>query len=172
MISYLKSNFRGLNIPKKLVALIDFNNKASKKNSFTMGFKFYVDRDRKLLKKYSQDEEFLNSIFEFSTVSATDEDGCQYEAIYAFLLIDKKHSLDDSPIIIIGDDGGIHIIASNFDELLILLAFDSVPIVSWDYAFFYKEPDDPESPAKREYYDWLKERYVLNPIVNIDFFNR
>jgi hypothetical protein len=154
--------FNGLTVPKRLLALLKFDHEVAKNNYFSDGFEFSLDKDKIGLKTYSDKEIFLNSIYEFANADGTGSS-------YGFWLKDGNTDLEHVPIVAFGSEGGYHVVASNLDEFLQILTFDSEPMIDWDELNYYKDPDDFEHTAKSsEYIDWLKNEYSLSVIENAD----
>lgn len=158
----LVSYFQGLIVPKRLLALLKFDNEVAQKNYFSDGFEFSIDKDKIGLKTYSDNETFLNSIYEFANADGTGSS-------YGFWLQDGNSNLDQAPIVAFGSEGGYHVVASNLGELLQILTFDSEPMIDWDEIYYYKDPDDFEpSDKSKEYREWLENECSLSPIENAD----
>ena len=158
----LISHFQGLNIPEKLSALLKFSNEVAQKNYFSDGFEFSLDKEKSGLKTYSDNEEFLHSIYEFANADGTGSS-------YGFWLKDGSSDLDRAPIVAFGSEGGFQIVANNLDGLLQILTFDSEPMIDWDEIYYYKDPDDFEPSAKsKEYSDWLIKECALVAIDSAD----
>ena len=158
----LISYFGELTVPKKLLALLEFDNEVVGNNYFSDGFEFSLDEEKYGLKTYSDNESFLNSIYEFANADGTG-------STYGFWLKDGNFNLEEVPIVAFGSEGGYHVVACNIDELLQILTFDSEPMIDWDEVFYYKEPDDFEPSSKiEEYKRWLKIEYSLPAIENAD----
>ncbi|MCJ8311620.1 MAG: hypothetical protein HRU38_02800 [Saccharospirillaceae bacterium] len=158
----LIKNFKGLAIPSMLLSLLQFDNEVVKNNYFSDGFEFSVDEEKTGLKTYSDEKDFLNSIYEFAN---SDGSGSSY----GFWLKDGNVNLDQVPIVVFGSEGGYHIVACNLDDLLQILTFDSEPMIDWDEVYYYKDPDDFEPSEKsKEYKDWLKNEFNISPIDDAD----
>lgn len=158
----LVSCFKGLSVPKKLLALLKFDSEISPRRYFSDGFEFSIDKEKIGLKTYSEDEKFLNSIYEFANADGTGSS-------YGFWLKDGNSNLDNVPIVVFGSEGGFHVVAKNLDRLLQILTFDSEPMIDWDEVYYYKDPDDFEPTSKsKEYRDWLKSECALDPITSAD----
>lgn len=158
----LKKFFGELEIPEKLFALRKFDEEVAQGYWFSEGFEFSLDKDRVGLKTYSDDTEFLNSLYEFANA---DGNGSSY----GFWLCDGNVDLNKAPIVAFGSEGGFHIVAKDLSGLLEILTFDSEPMIDWDEIYYYKDPDDFEpSPKSEEYCSWLKEKYEIGKIDNAD----
>ena len=69
------------------------------------------------------------------------------------------------PILVFGDEGGVHIVADNILQLMQLLTYDVEISVDFDDAYFYKDEDDyEESEDHQKYKLWLKNNFQLDPI--------
>lgn len=153
--------FQGLNVPKKLLALMKFDNEIAQCSYFSDGFEFYLDEEKVGLKTYSDDERFLNSIYEFARADGTGSS-------YGFWLKDGNSNLDDVPIVVFGSEGGFHVVAKNLDRFMQILTFDSEPMINWNKVYYYKGSDFEPASKSKEYRDWLKSEYGLEPIDNAD----
>jgi len=168
MLGYkeLLDAFRGSHIPEKLTSLYNFSKIKNNENSFLNGFKFHIDKRRVLLKKYSDDKNFLNSIYEFASA-----DTCG--SIYAFWVIDDNCNLDDAPIVTFDGEGeGVHVVANTLDDFLKIISHKAEPYISWENVSFYYEPyypyeaplDEYEILNRDRYLKWLKKEYNICPV--------
>jgi hypothetical protein len=150
--------FQGFNIPANLLALLNFDIEIAQGDFYSDGFEFSLDSDKTGLKTYSTAEEFLNSIYEFACADGSGSS-------YAFWLKDGNNDLGNAPVVVFGSEGGFHIVARNFNELLQILTFDSEPMIDWDSVSYYKDPDDFEpSSMSKKYRKWLKKECLLGHI--------
>ncbi|TCI89984.1 hypothetical protein [Tenacibaculum sp. M341] len=67
----LKKIFSDLKPPKILIELLGFVNVHSKNDWFSDGFEFYFDEKKQMLKTYSEENDFLNSLIEFAQADGT-----------------------------------------------------------------------------------------------------
>lgn len=142
--------FSGMKLPDKLLKLCDFQNEIGKGDFYSEGFELSIDKEKIGLKTYSDDDNFLNYIYEFANADSTG-------STYGFWFSSFNQNLNEAPICVFGSEGEYHIVANNFDELRQILTFDSEPIIDWDEVYFYKDPDDYEpSPKSKELIDWVK----------------
>lgn len=154
--------FQGMEVPNKLLALLKFESEVSKQEYFSDGFEFSLDKEKVGLKTYSNDKQFLNSIYEFANADGTG-------STYGFWLMDGNTNLNDVPIVVFGSEGGYHIVAKNLDELLQILTFDSEPMIDWEDVYYYKDPDEFEPSSKStEYCEWLKNNFAIDPVDSAD----
>ncbi|NEB36155.1 hypothetical protein [Streptomyces sp. SID14515] len=91
---------------------------------------------------------------------------------YAIWLLDDRADLATLPVLLLGDEGGVHVVARDLPELLRVLASGWSPMCDWDSLDYYDEREDeeqdggdgdgyapcPENPAFRA---WLRERFGL-----------
>ena len=75
-------------------------------------FGLLVTNDKTGIKTWSEEEEFYNSFIEFAGANGSGSS-------YAYWLIDKD--LNNCPIVVFGDEGGVHIVAENILQLLYLI---------------------------------------------------
>jgi hypothetical protein len=137
-------------LPKEFEMLIEFQNNSEFEN-YSEGFGLYLDD----LKHWSTDPGFLNSVKAFAQANGTG-------STYAFWEDEKGKSLDEIPIVVFGDEGGIHVVAENLLQLMHLLSFDAEISVDHEEVYFYKDEDDHEGTDDNEAYcEWLKKNFNL-----------
>lgn len=108
------------------------------------------------LKTYSEEESFLNSFVEFATATAGG-------STYAIWVINEN--LDKCPVVVFGDEGGIHLVAKNTEDLIRLIGYDQEISVGWSAAYFYKdEEQDYESENREAFWAWSKTNLNLEPV--------
>ena len=79
------------------------------------------------------------------------------------MLIDED--LNNCPIVVFGDEGGVHIVAENTKKLIQLLTLDTEISVDFDKAYFYQDEEYyEESENKEEFKDWVKNQFNLEAI--------
>ncbi|HGF4942351.1 TPA: hypothetical protein ACF4E7_004689 [Vibrio parahaemolyticus] len=150
----LIEHFEGLTLPENLLPLISFDDEVASDAYFSEGFEFSIDQEKLGLKTYSESKDFLNSIYEFASADASGSS-------YGFWLKDGNRNLENAPIVAFGSEGGYHVVARNFNELLQILTFDCEPMIEWDSVCYYRDPDDYEPSEHRgEYCAWLKVRGI------------
>lgn len=118
---------------------------------------FYLSaNDKTGIKTWSEDPEFYNAFIEFAAANGSG-------SFYTFWL--QQDDLNNCPIVVFGDEGGIHVVATNIRELLQLLTFDREVSVDFDTAYFYKDEDEAyESPEHAAYADWLQTKLNLDTV--------
>jgi hypothetical protein len=66
------------------------------------------------------------------------------------------------PIVVFGDEGGVHIVAENILQLLHLLTYDVEIRVNENGVYFEKDNNKyKESKNNKEYIKWIKDNYGL-----------
>jgi hypothetical protein len=150
------SQFGKYSIPKELKMLFDFENEHGPESFSTCFFLRSIDKEG--LKTMSLKQAFLDSFIEFATANGSG-------STYAYWLVEKE--LENCPIVVFGDEGGIHVIANSTKDLIHLLTYDIEISVGNDEATFYKEEEDYESSEyKKEFVKWVKDNFGLKAIKN------
>ncbi|MGY0063097.1 hypothetical protein ACWY4P_42265 [Streptomyces sp. LZ34] len=85
-------------------------------------------------------------------------------SLYALWRIDDRTDLATLPVALLGDEGGIHLVARNVREFLQFLAsLEEEPWSDWDdggVGFRRSEP----TPCRAEYLAWLDRHFGLGPL--------
>jgi hypothetical protein len=147
--------FGNYEIPSDLKLLYEFENKYGSENYSEC---FYLKTTTKYggLENWCESETFINKFLEFATANGSGSS-------YAYYLIEEK--LENCPIVVFGDEGGIHVVANSTQDLIHLLTFDIEISVDHDSASFYKsEKYYTESDCKEEFDHWVKSNFNLNAI--------
>lgn len=143
-------------IPNDLINLFNFDLQFGAE---TYSENFYMHSiDKTGLKTWSENEDFYTRFIEFARANGSG-------STYAYWLIDND--LNKCPIVVFGDEGGIHIVAENTLKLIHLLTYDVEISVGLENIYYYKDEDQDdydESENKKEYLNWVKENYNFNPI--------
>ncbi|MGV3611375.1 MAG: hypothetical protein ACO1N0_10525 [Fluviicola sp.] len=156
-IPEFKQNLGVSELPVELEKLIQFQNEQSDFECYSEGFGLQID-DKSGIDSWSKDEAFLERLFPFAQANGTG-------SVYAFWNEGSSNDLSEFPIVVFGDEGGVHVIAENFLALMQLLTFDSEISVYHDEVYFYKEEDESEeSEDHAAYVLWLKENFNLDPL--------
>ncbi len=144
-------------LPLTLEKLLNFSNEVDF-DTFSDGF--YLDEYNKTgLKTYSEQPDFYNTFIEFACANGSGSS-------YAFWLIDTD--LENCPIVVFGDEGGIFVVAENIVQLIHLLTFDQ-EISIYKNAYFYRDENDEdyeESDTHFEFVDWVEKEFGLSKIEN------
>ncbi len=140
-------------LPKELEMLIEFQNQSGFEN-YSDGFGIYEDN----LDHWSTEPEFQEKL---KVLGQANGSGSQY----AFWENVKGKNLNQQPIVVFGDEGGVHIVAENLLQLMHLLTFDCEISVYWDEVYFYKDTDEHDgTDYNEEYCAWLQENFNLETI--------
>lgn len=148
-------NFPGHGVPAELAKLLIFQNETGFE-TYSDGFGLYVD-DKSGLRSWSNKAEFLDGLMPFAQASCGG-------SFYALWLDGSGKSLSEIPVIACGDEGGLHVIASNVRELMQLLTYDAEPLIDHDGITFYRAQDYAPRPALAKFKDWLKSELGLEPV--------
>ncbi|AWK05920.1 hypothetical protein HYN56_17490 [Flavobacterium crocinum] len=142
-------------IPEDLVKLYEFQ-KEYGSETYSECFGLLMINDKTGIKTWSEEEEFYNSFIEFAGANGSGSS-------YAYWLIDDD--LNNCPIVVFGDEGGIHVVAENIRKLIHLLTLDTEISVDFDYCYFYKDEEYySENENKEEFHEWVKREFNLNAI--------
>jgi len=146
------NQFGSHKIPNNLEKLLFFFNEVDF-DTFSDGF-YLNEYDKKGIEIYSENPDFYNSFIEFACANGSGSS-------YAFWLIDDD--LENCPIVVFGDEGGIFVVAENMVQLIHLLTFDT-EISIYRKAYFYRDDDFEESDTHYEFVDWVAEEFGLQKI--------
>lgn len=142
-------------LPTDLVKLYEFEQKYGPE-TYSECFGLTITEDKTGIKTWSEKEEFYNSFIEFAGANGSGSS-------YAYWLINED--LNDCPIVVFGDEGGIHIVAENISTLIHLLTLDTEISVDFDSAYFYKDEEYyEENENKEEFQQWVKKEFSLDPL--------
>ena len=79
------------------------------------------------------------------------------------------------PVVVFGDEGGVHVVAEHRRDLLRILTYDAEPIIDFDEVSFYKdevsfykEDEHEAQEAAGEYVQWLNAQFGLDPVDDPD----
>ncbi|NIF06144.1 hypothetical protein F3J23_11900 [Chryseobacterium sp. Tr-659] len=149
-----KKQFGIYQVPHDLEKLFEFEQKHGAEN-YAESFCLY-SFNKAGLKTYSEEPGFLNSFIEFATATGGG-------STYAFWVISED--LEKCPIVVFGDEGGIHLTAKNIMQLIHLLTYDTEITVGWDNAYFFKDEEyAAESEEREAFWHWAKENFDFDPI--------
>ena len=75
-------------------------------------------------------------------------------SVYALWRVDDREDLGALPVVVLGSEGGFHVVARNLAELLQLLGFDAEIAVDWNDAYMIRvegldEPAVAMTPTSR-----------------------
>lgn len=152
-----KENLGLTEIPTELEKLIYFQNNISSFENYVDGFGVLID-DKSGLMSWSEDEIFLNRLFPFAQANGAG-------SFYAIWNDGTNQPLNQMPVVVFGDEGGVHIVAANILHFLHLLTYDAEIGVDFDEAYFYRDEESyEESEDLREYLKWIKGDYGFDQI--------
>ena len=141
-----------LNLLKELQDRLGFENYAE-----GFGLSDYND-NYGLAAGWSKEPEFLARLIPFAQANGSG-------SIYALWHLDeptgRATDLAALPVVVFGDEGGLHVVARDLRELLQLLALDAEVSVDWDDAHFYTDSEDEHSNGHAEYVAWLARHFRL-----------
>lgn len=142
-------------LPTDLIKLYEFEQEYGPE-TYSECFGLTITEDKTGIKTWSEKEEFYNSFIEFAGANGSGSS-------YAYWLINED--LNDCPIVVFGDEGGIHIVAENTSKLIHLLTLDTEISVDFDSAYFYKDEEYyEENENKEEFQQWVKKEFSLDPL--------
>jgi hypothetical protein len=148
--------FPGGAAPEALGKLFDFQREA--------GFEAYADgfgllaMDKGALSSWSSDPAFAARLTPFAQASG----GGSFYALWAPEGVTDPARM---PVIVFGDEGGIHVVAEDVRALLGLIGFDVEPSVDFDGVSFYKDQDRYQPRRQRAaYVDFLRRELGLEPV--------
>ncbi|SEW34701.1 hypothetical protein SAMN05428988_4192 [Chitinophaga sp. YR573] len=150
------SNFHGNKLPDELSLLFEFEQEHGTESYSEC---FYLDSDgESALSSWSTDKGFLKMLMPFAVANGSG-------SVYAFWDEGKGKSLKEMPVVVFGDEGGVHVVGKNILELMQLLTYDTEISVYHDEAYFYKDEEEyQESEYAEAYKNWLKETFNINPV--------
>ncbi len=159
-IQEFKENWGVSNLPAELEKFIQFQNEHSDFECYSQGFGIMID-DKSGIKTWSEQEEFLERLFPFAQANGSG-------STYAFWSDGSSNELNKLPIVVFGDEGGVHVVAENLLALMQMLLFDSEISVDWERVYFYKDEDYEESEDHESFKNWLKKEFNLEPVEDPD----
>jgi hypothetical protein len=147
--------FGSYKLPEDLVKLYEFEQEHGVE-SYSECFGLTITEEKRGIKTWSEEEEFYNSFIEFAGANGSG-------SLYAYWLIDKD--LNNCPIVVFGDEGGVHVVAESTRKLIQLLTLDTEISVDFDSAYFYKDEEYyEESENLEEFQEWVKEQFGFDAI--------
>jgi hypothetical protein len=146
-------------LPNELENLILFASNLPDSNYYSDGFEICGEGKIGLQYGWCDKEDFLNKLIAFATANGSG-------SIYAIWINDDEKPLNELPIAVFGDEGGVHIVAENILQLLHLLTYDVEIEVDDNNAHFHKDKNAyQKSQNLGKYLEWIKENYNLDPII-------
>ena len=158
-IPEFKENLGLAEIPTALEKLICFQENISSFGNYADGFGLLID-DKSGLKSWSADESFLEKLLPFAQANSSG-------SFYTIWNDGIEKPLSEMPIVVFGDEGGVHVVAESILQLLHLITYDTEISVDFEEVYFYKDKDNyKESEDLVAYLEWLKDNYNLTQITD------
>jgi hypothetical protein len=117
---------------------------------FSDGFELIDYDDVSYVDSWSSDPEFLARIVPFAQANGSG-------SVYALWRADEQAELSAAPVVVFGDEGGVHVVAGNVQALLRLLALDTEISVDWQRVYFWRDEEEEHCPGHDRYLAWLAE---------------
>jgi hypothetical protein len=149
-----KANFHHHDVPEEIVKLVEFQN--AQPQAFCRGFALAVD-DKKLLKPFSEKREFLDALCPLGRANGSG-------SLYALWARDHGKSVRESPVLVFGDAGGVHVVAESALHFLRLLTLDAEPMIDESAVMYLKDDGETPSPRAKEYAGWLEHHFHVRPV--------
>jgi hypothetical protein len=111
------------------------------------------------LHTWSGHPEFLSRFIPFAQATGSGSD-------YALWRCDDRTDLASLPVVFVGDEGDLYVIARSLTELFQLLAIDSEPLSH--YGFPDPESVEEHSDGHSEFRTWLDQNFGLGPPEDLD----
>lgn len=106
------------------------------------------------LHTWSEHPDFLSRFIPFAQANGSGSD-------YALWRCDDRTDLATLPVVLVGDEGDLHVVARGLTELFQLLALDSEPFS--DGGFLDTESVEEHSDSHHEFLAWLDQNFGLGP---------
>jgi predicted DNA-binding WGR domain protein len=151
-------NFAGLKVPEELARLLDFQTEYGIEN-YSQQFGLTAKDKYESCQSWSKNKSFLQALSLIGVANGTGSE-------YYFWNIGKAKSLSDVPVVIFGDEGGVHVVAENLRGLLQLLSYDCDPSVGFEGVSFYRTKDEDPSAEIKPFRKWLKDNFKIDTVKN------
>ncbi|RZL44386.1 MAG: hypothetical protein EOP00_20055 [Pedobacter sp.] len=151
--------FKGYEMPHELKLLKQFQDDFG--HYYADGFMLRAE-DKSAVSSWSENPDYLVRLVPFALANGTG-------SFYAIWNNGTEKKLIEMPVVVFGDEGGVHIVAENTLQLMHLLTYDTEITVDFDKTYFYKTDEFyQESDDHLEYVNWLSTNFKLNIIENPD----
>ncbi len=156
LFSEYENVFGNNKTPETLKKLMAFD--TDHQHDYNWGFELCTDVNKEPDRgQYSLDEEYFQKLVIFARADGTGSH-------YALWLDQTETSFENAPVIFLGSEGDIRIIASNIRELLVLLSFGPETLDG----HFYKDLDEYDDPVHANAFrTWMKQELNIHPIQNL-----
>jgi hypothetical protein len=111
------------------------------------GFELIDFGDVSYVDSWSAKPAFLERVLAFAQANGSG-------SVYALWRPDDGADLAKAPVVVFGDEGGVHVVARDIRDLLRLLTLDTEISVDWERAYFWREEEE-HSPGHDRYLAWL-----------------
>ncbi len=159
-IDEFAKNFPNFEITKEFISLINFEQQYGAE-SYSNTFALSINKnnvDSNFISTWSKEKEFKNKFMPFANANGMG-------SIYALWINESNKKLNELPVVVFGDEGGIHIVCENILQLLQLLTYDVELSVNSKETYFYKDKEEyEERQNSKQYRKWLKENFSLGVI--------
>jgi hypothetical protein len=150
------TNFQPHAVPVELAKLLAFQDEYGF-GGYSEGFGLTID-DKGGLRSWSEDPEFLATLLPFGQANGTG-------SFYALWADGKSQDPSAFPVVLFGDEGGVHVVAENVRGLLRILTYDAEPMVDHGAVSYYKDEEDhDQSDGHDDYVEWLANELGLEPV--------
>lgn len=164
------ANLRPFEVPAILAQLVEFQNDVGAER-FAEGFYLDVD-DKGLFKGFcdprgeriasgAKVKKFLAQLLPIATATGTG-------SVYAAWNRAGSKTVEDMPVLVFGDEGGVHVVAENLRELLAIVGADVEPMVDSDDVSYYRAKDHEPSPEFEAFRSWLSSTAGVKPAKSPD----
>ncbi|MFF8713158.1 hypothetical protein ACF07T_17265 [Streptomyces sp. NPDC015184] len=89
-------------------------------------------------------------------------------SVYAIWLLDERPDLAALPVVFLGDEGGINLVARDLREFFRVLASGWTPMGSWERVEYADEREEDEDhdpcPDNERFRAWLRHRFGLEAV--------
>ncbi len=170
-------NFGAHRLPELLAKLVAFQNDVGAE-TYAEGFALEVD-DKSLFKGFcaedgepivggknaaerkKREKAFLEALSPIATATGTG-------SVYAAWNPGSEAKVEDMPVVVFGDEGGVHVVAENLRGLLEIVAGDVEPMVDSDEVSYFKTPDHEPREESGAYRAWLAENVGIKAAAKPD----
>ena len=147
------ANFDQRPVPPALATLLAFQNQAP--GYYSECFELLVD-DKGGLKSWSEDPAFLERLLPFAQANGSG-------SFYALWVEGDSADTSAMPVVVFGDEGGVHLVAEDVGGLLQILGFDAEPMIDLDEVTYYRPDDALDNERRADYVAWLSRELGLAP---------
>lgn len=159
-------NFGKVGLPAVLAKLLAFQNDVGAE-MYSEGFALQTD-DKGLFKgscasngkpvaSKANEKRFLEALSPIAAATGTG-------SVYALWNDGEGKAVEDMPIVVFGDEGGVHIVAENLEGLLSIVAADVEPLIDWDGVSYFKTPDHEPRREIGAYRKWLADNVGIKTV--------